>query len=282
MRVVMCRPDFFEVKRRSQTNRRMNPESPPHRVLAIRQWDQLLMNYREHGLRVIVMDGQPDLHDMTFVANAGLPVRGHFILSNFLEKERKGETGHYREFFGKLYGYDKVISLSEKAIFEGQGDALFINDVTLLLGYGVRTNEQGVREVVDLISKIDPKIKVIPLCFHPLDYYKPDEELFYHLDTCLLYLKKFNVFLACTRTFTKEAIEELAKIGRIFWLRNTEAHKYLCNSVVIGDAIFTPYIDEYTWNSLSHNFGYHVVMNDMSEFLKSGGAVKCFTLEIYD
>ena len=110
--ITMCSPTFFGVTRRSPTNRMMNPGNPPDKGLAMRQWLPLYKSYRQDGLRVGVMEARPGLEDMTFVANAGLPVRGHFILSNFLENERRREKSYHGNHFGTVYGFDKIISLS--------------------------------------------------------------------------------------------------------------------------------------------------------------------------
>src|SRR3989344_3810312 len=126
----MCRPAFFNVTRRSLTNRMMNPDNPPGKDLASNQWWALRESFRRHGVVVSIMESQPGLEDMTFVANAGLPIRNHFILSNFLEKERKEEKIFNKEYFSYIYGASKVLSLSDDAIFEGQGDSLFLNDET--------------------------------------------------------------------------------------------------------------------------------------------------------
>ena len=55
----------------------------------------------------------------------------------------------------------------------------------------------------------------------------------------------------------------------------TQAHEFICNSVVSNDSIITPskrFDDTF--------LGYNVYSCDMSEFIKSGGAVKCLTLKL--
>ena len=278
--IVMCRPTFFNITRGSKTNRMMNPENPPNIKSAKRQWVALHRSFKRFGLNVRIIKGQPYLEDMTFVANAGLPVRGRFVLSNFLEEERRGEKEFYRQYFSILCGANKVLSLSDEAIFEGQGDALFIDKNTLLLGYGIRTNERAVEELIFLMHHIDPAIKVAPLLFHPTGFYPPDEKIFYHLDTCLLYLEKGNKFLVYPRPFQDEAIEALRGLGAIEEVTKVEAESFICNSIVAGDAIFTPDISSCQAGDVIIASGYLMFEHDMSEFLKSGGAVKCLSLDM--
>ena len=281
MEIIMCRPMFFDVTRKSLTNRMMNPENPPDRKLAMQQWQILCGNYRRNGLNVRIAEGQPCLEDMTFTANAGLPVRGHFILSNFLEEERQGEKVFYKKFFETVYGPDKVLSLPDDAIFEGQGDALFIDKNTLLLAYGVRTNERATEELTSLVHKLDPAIVVVPLHLNPIDHYHQGEILFYHLDTCFLYLQKINTFLVHSDSFRSEAISALQKLGFILEVTKGDAERFACNSVVVGNIIFAPVLDKCLAKEFFIYNGYQLIEHDMSEFMKSGGAVKCLTLEMH-
>jgi len=279
--ITMCRPAFFNVTRRSLTNRMMNPDNPPGKDLASNQWWALRESFRRHGVVVYIMESQPGLEDMTFVANAGLPVRGHFVLSNFLEEERRGEKEHNRNYFGRIYGSSRILSLSDEAIFEGQGDALFLDKNTLLIGYGVRTNERAVEEISSMIYGLDANIVVVPLRFNSLDHYLPHENIFYHLDTCLLSLRSANRVIIHSDTFSSEAIRTLEKLGRnVVSITKEDADLFVCNSVVFDDMVFTPKIGRCRVRNLLTSIGYTVEENDMSEFLKSGGAVKCLSLEM--
>jgi len=277
--ITMCRPTFFNVTRRSLTNRMMNPDNPPRRGLATNQWWALRESFRRHGLVVDIMEGQPGLEDMTFVANAGLPVRGHFVLSNFLEEERRGEKEHNRNYFERVYGSGRVLSLSDEAIFEGQGDALFLDENTLLIGYGVRTNKRAVEEISSIVYGLDPNIVVVPLLFNPINHYPPYENIFYHLDTCLLSLRDVDRIIIHSDTFSGEAIRALEKLGRgIISVTKEDADLFVCNSVVFDKVVFTPKIKGSRVRNLLVSMGYTVEENDMSEFMKSGGAVKGLSL----
>jgi N-dimethylarginine dimethylaminohydrolase len=258
----------------------MNPDNPPNWRLAMRQWKALNRSYRRHGLSVQVMDGQLGLEDMVFVANAGLPVREYFILSNFLENERRREKSYHRNHFGTVYGFDKIISLTDYSIFEGQGDALFMDNKTLLLGYGVRTNEKAVEELSLIIHGLDPEITIVPLSFRSVDCYPLEEDVFYHLDTCLLYLKKINTFLVYPRPFQDGSLNTLRQLGDVVEVSKEEAGLFVCNSVIVKDIVFAPKIGRCQSKDLMVASGYRVLEHDTSEFIKSGGAVKCLSLEM--
>ena len=134
------------------------------------------------------MPSCPGLPDLIFVANAGLRYRDAFIFSHFFHEERRKEFLHHFDFFGKLLKGHTTYVLPENCYFEGQGDAVWLDDKRLVIGYGIRTNFSGVKAVETLLKKHYPEIEVYPIAMRP-------QSTFYHLDTCLCYLPKAKAFL---------------------------------------------------------------------------------------
>lgn len=279
MHIVMCRPDYFDVTYTLSTNRWMNPKVRPDPRLARRQWEDLYENYQRLGINVSVMSGQPDLNDMVFAANAGLSIAQYFVLSNFFHEERRGEVSFLKTFFKPRA---QLINLNDSVTFEGQGDALFINSHTLLVGCGIRTSKNAIGALSDAIRMMGRTIEVVMLPFREISDYRKDELVFYHLDTCLLYLSKVDTFLVYPRAFGEGTMSILRKLGDVVELTKTEAESFACNSVVYGDIIFTPRISRGRIYEILKNMGYTILDHDMSEFIKSGGAVKCLSLEMWD
>lgn len=279
MNIVMCRPDFFDVTYILSTNRWMNLEVRPNKALALLQWESLLENYRKYGVNVSIMSGQPGLSDMVFAANAGLPFRSHFVLSNFFHEERRAEVSFLRSFFSSDRN---ILELSRGVTFEGQGDALLVGGKTILVGCGIRTSENVVEALSTMIRDVDPSIRVIPLFFRQADDYEKNEQIFYHLDTCLLYLENLKTFLVYPRAFRDGTVSTLRYFGDVIEVTRNEAESFVCNSVVVGKTIFTPKIGQGQIMDFFISSDYEVIEHDMSEFIKSGGAVKCLSLEMYD
>ncbi len=252
----------------------------PNQNLALIQWEYLLENYRIYGVDVDVMNGQPGLSDMVFIANAGLPLGNHFIVSNFFHKERQPEVKHIRSFFGS----DNTLwNMFNGDTFEGQGDALLVGDRNVLVGCGIRTNKKAVNTLSAIVRHIDPSITITPLFFRKMEDYGKGEQIFYHLDTCLLYLEKVKTLLVYPRAFQEGTVSLLKCLGDVMEVTKDEAESFVCNSVVVDeDIIFTPKIGPGRIRSFLVGCGYKVIEHDMSEFIKSGGAVKCLSLEMYN
>ena len=276
--VVMCNPYFYDVTYELSTNPWMNLQNLPDKDLAVRQWQKLHSSFSRKDIEITWMPGYSGLSDMVFVANAGLPVGKNFILSRFFHSERELEVPHIRHFLSSRFN---VIELPGRGYFEGQGDAMFINPETLVVGYGVRTNLDGIQNLSDVLRRIAPEVKIVPLKMRPQKDYADGEKMFYHLDTCLKYFMGVGRFVAYSEAFTLEAEETIYRLGSVVNVSQREAESFACNSVEARDTIFTPNLpDDSVLFELYSTWGYEVLEHNVSEFIKSGGAVKCLTLEL--
>lgn len=279
MYIVMCRPDFFDVTYELDTNRWMDVDNPPDRELSIRQWTNLLNNYRKYGIDVYIMPGQKNMSDMVFSANAGMPFNGHFITSNFFHRERALEVPFINEYFYKKFNLHE---LPAQFTFEGQGDVVAYGKKSFLVGCGIRTSRRAVNFIsTRILPRIDRNASISPINLRHKDDYDSGEHMFYHLDTCLLYLSRINTFVVYPRAFENGEIDSLKNLGNVFCLNREEAETFACNSVVVSDdVIYTPELKHKRVRRFFTDHGYVPVEHDMSEFMKSGGAVKCLSLEV--
>ena len=165
-------------------------------------------------------------------------------------------------------GY-RVIEIPDEICFEGEGDALFLNDV-LFMGYGFRTDIEAHSIVanalgVDYVSceLIDPKFYHLDTCFFPMD-----DRIVYHRDA----------FSDASQMWMIDKFVEIGTHSGLLSIINVhedQANDFLCNSIEIGDTVITP-SDQFSL-VLS---GKQANTCDMSEFMKSGGAIKCLTLRL--
>ncbi len=289
-KIVMCPPTYFDVVYELHTNKWMNLKNPPDYELAQRQWRQLYEACLNARMDVILQAPRPNLPDMTFMANAGIQYQDAFILSNFFHKERRPESKFNGLLFEKLF--KEVFYLPSDAFFEGQGDALWIDDEHILIGYGIRTNLEGVRYVEKLLKTLNPKIEVIPLLMQPADLqFQQRGEIFYHLDTCLAHLPHKNTFIAYDYPLNESALKTLESLSKVIVVNQEEAKAFLCNTIVANQqTLFCPIPDRLpsTRSKIGQGIknqlarlGYTTIKEfPMSEFIKAGGAVKCLVLEI--
>ncbi len=95
------------------------------------------------------------VHDPVIITNKGA------ILCNMGKEKRRAEPQAAGEFLIKL-GIPILGSISGEGTLEG-GDVVWIDKRTLAVGLGYRTNEEGIRQLKELIRDIVDDFIVVPL-----------------------------------------------------------------------------------------------------------------------
>jgi N-dimethylarginine dimethylaminohydrolase len=261
MAILMCRPDFFGVE--YEINPWMHVADAVDRTLAAQQWEALHRAYTELGQDVVLVDPAPGLPDMVFTANAGVAWNGVAVLSRFRHPERQGEESHWDAAFAGQ-GFEVVRPPRDMA-FEGAGDALFVGD-TLFAGWGFRTDRESHRFVaralgVDVVSLelVDPR--------------------FYHLDTCFCPLNERTVIFAA-EAFSPRSARTIRKlVPHVIEVPAEVAAGFACNAIAVGDRVISSTAAAGIGPQL-HAEGYDTLALPMTEFMKSGGGVRCLSLPL--
>jgi len=271
-KIYMCLPWHFDVQYV------INPwmEGNYHRVdrrLAVEQWEGLRAALARAGAQVLTLGEPPsDCPDAVFIANAGLIFKNTFIPSYFKFMERAGEESFFaQEFSARRYKLANLHVTGPRAqqAFEGAGDALYDRTRKIMwLGFGFRT-QRGFKPALE--AALEQKGALV----RSLELVDPR---FYHLDTCFCPLDDGNLLWYppafsnrsqhTIRTSYPDAVSVYA----------LDAYLFACNAVSIGKNLITPKISPGLANQL-WVMGYNVEQVDMSQYLRSGGACKCLTIE---
>lgn len=261
MSIVMCSPDYFDIE--YEINPWMHKDNQVVPELAHQQWDNLKSIYSDKfGWDVKLIGPVEKLPDMVFTANGALVIDGKVALPTFRSPDRQPETAYFRKWF-EDNGYSEF--LTPKYDFEGEGDALVWND-NIFIGYPWRSELPAHAEIADFFGK-----NVVSL--------QMTDARFYHLDTCLTIVNSQTIAL-WPEAFTKEALIKLHNlVPNIIEASLDDALAYGLNAMSDGNRIVlsdkaTGLIDKYREMNLD------VVPTPISEFQKSGGGVKCLTLEL--
>ncbi len=258
---LVCEPDYYAIRYSINPWMKLTRQSHPKR--SREQWDRLMKLLKGLGGSIVEVLPEPDLPDMVFTANAGLPIGRSLYLSRFRHKERRPESGHFRRWFEKA-GWE-VMDLPEDVFFEGAGDALFLGE-TLFAGYRFRS-DIAAHNFISETSEI------------PILSLELTDRRFYHLDTCFAPLDQESAlyFPAAFDSYACKVLE--ANIPDPIAVPEEEALRFVCNAVVIGKDIVIHEGCPRTLRLLSDR-GFAVHETDLSEFLKAGGSAKCLTLRV--
>jgi N-dimethylarginine dimethylaminohydrolase len=264
MRVLMCRPDYYDIE--YEINPWMNKTRKANHQRAVEQWEGLFQVIQECGAKVELVPPVRGLPDMTFAANAGLLYDGKIILANFKVIERKGEVSYTQSWFEKAGfnvvnrpGIDQHISY-----FEGAGDALHTTN-KLFVGCGFRSE----REFYENSEHFDPKKLVICELVNP--YY-------YHIDTCFCPLNDHQA-IWFPAAFSKESRERMSQEIELIAVEEEEARRFACNSVVLNQYVIMPSGCPKLGEILKSR-GFTVRSCEVDEYIKAGGACKCLTMKL--
>lgn len=258
----MCPPDEFNID--YEINPWMSVNNNVDKAKAKKQWEDLRDAYLSRGISVEIIKPTAGLPDMVFTANGALVAEDVVILSHFRYKERQGEEQYFKQWFDAR-GY-KVIELEDGVTFEGQGEALRMGQ-RIFHGFGFRSNQAA----SEMIAKYT-KLNVIPLNL--------TDARFYHLDTCFCPINE-EIVLYFPAAFTSQSESEIRKnFPKALAVSETAAKSFACNVVVIGSEIFMPKGNDAEVGKILGDLGYSMKYFDMSEFMKSGGGVRCLTLTL--
>jgi N-dimethylarginine dimethylaminohydrolase len=257
---VMTRPEFFDVQ--YAINPWMDTSTAVDVGRANAQWGRLRDTYRALGHTVDVVEPVAGLPDMVFAANAGLIVNGAAIVARFKHAEREGESVAYADWMARQ-GYEPV---NTRYVNEGQGDLLVAGGL-ILAGTGFRTDSRAHREVAEITGMPVVTLELV-------------DPRFYHLDTALTVLDDTTIayyppaFSESSRLRIQESFPEAIAVG------TADAYALGLNAVSDGKNVVHPeQATEYA--EQLRRAGFDPIGVDLSELLKSGGSVKCCTLEIH-
>lgn len=259
-RVLMCRPDFFDIE--YEINPWMKKSNQVNQELAEKQWLQIHDIYNTLGIdveRIAPVDGLPD---MVFTANGGMVIDGRVALPRFLNPERQGETTKFDDWF-RANGFEETIL--PKNNFEGEGDCLFAQD-TLFAGHGFRSDIKSHPELADFFGKEVVSLHLV-------------NPSFYHLDTCFCPLND-EVVMYFPGAFDQDSQAVISKrFKTVIEASPRDAAAFGLNAVPIGKNVVLSNQATGLHQQLKEH-GLNPITTPITEFHKSGGGVKCLTLEL--
>jgi N-dimethylarginine dimethylaminohydrolase len=262
-KILMTPADYFGIE--YEINAWMHEDVQADNAIARDQWQKVYDIYtKQVGWEVVLTDPVKHLPDMVFATDCCLMIGGKILLSNFRFTERQPETAHFKEWF-EANGYGGQMRQAVHR-FEGGGDNLVCGN-KILAGSGFRSD----LEAADELREYFPDMEVVPLNIV--------DPFFYHLDTSVAVLGPDTI------AFYPPALDEesqkrlRAAVPNCIEATLEEAQGFGLNAVSDGKTVITS--DESA--SLLSKYkaaGFNVIGTPILEFRKSGGGVKCMTLEL--
>jgi len=260
-RYLMCAPDHYEVSYSINPWMDVTVRVDPER--AREQWDGLVRTLTGAGAKVDLLPSEPGLPDLVFTANAGIVDGATFVPARMRHPERRAERDCAQAWFSGRGA--RIADLGEAVVQEGSGDALPMAGV-LVAGYRARSSAAA---YVDLARIVSAPILPVEL---------PDPR-YYHIDLtlCPLDERRAIVFPDAWDDDGRARLRDL--VAEPLVLAPEEAAEFCANSVVVGRTVVMPACPPRVGRQLEA-WGFDVVVVDVGEFRKAGGAVRCLTLAL--
>jgi N-dimethylarginine dimethylaminohydrolase len=230
-----------------------------------------------------IQDVKHNLPDIVFVANSGLclpRIPNTIILPNMKYKQRREELEYLEKIFRTIRLNPIRFPGNDLAPFEGQAEVKwFHNGNKLICGYGFRSTKETFEILKSLLNKLykshslnPPELLVLPL----------ESPNYYHLDLAMLEYDDSKCIIH-EQAFNKDSIEKIKDFlgEKNVTIINTN-DKMCLNAIVDGNKLLTHKIkDNYMKIMLENIVKRKIKEIDTSEFEKSGGSVRCMTLDMY-
>ena len=264
-RYLMTEPNHFRVD--YSINPFMHLDDQPDPVRAREQWLALVSAVEAAGGSVEVVAQLPEAPDMVYAMNLGLPLvqpdgSRRVVLSHMRYPQRRMETPAADEWFAAR-GYERQRTGRDGvgAHFEA-GDAFAFRG-ELVVGYGPRTEELALKHLADDLGVSVRGVRIV----HPG---------MYHMDLGFCPLDDARAMVCPAAYDEAGAAALLALVPEPLVLTEAEALTFCANSLVMGRTILMPACPGRVRARLEE-WGFEVVVVDVGEFLKGGGAVRCLT-----
>ncbi|AND83590.1 nitrate reductase [Clostridium tyrobutyricum] len=266
-KVLLCPPNYMKLQpinviadKWIKENNGLNIEK------CIKEHNDLIKAYEENGVEVVLMKPEAKLTNEVFARDFGGCIREGYILGNFKEPIRYGETIAYKSKMEEL-GIPCVAKVS-KGYFEG-GDFWFLDDNTLAIGVIARTDETAIIEINDQISKFG--YEIIPV--------KCSEENL-HLDMCFNIVDE-KIAVACKATLPDSFLRTLEERDfKLIDIPQEGVFKHHCNLQALGNKRVISLKSNVEVNRKLKELGIKVIELDLEEVLKSGGGPHCMTFPL--
>lgn len=206
------------------------------------------------GVEVRLLSASEEFPDSTFVEDAAVLTAEFAVITNPGAESRNGEIIEIESVLKDFY--EKFHYIKSPGTLDG-GDILQA-DNKFYIGISERTNEEGARQLKEILESEGFEATIIPL------------QKFFHLKTGIAYLGN-NKMVVAGEFVDHPAFESYEKIVI------SHEDEYSANCIRVNDYVIIPAGYSETKSKINEA-GYETIELDMSEVQKQDGGLSCLSL----
>jgi len=249
--------------------------SQPKFDKAVLQYNQLTSLIKSFGAEILMLPKNDETNlDSIYTHDAGIATSEGIIICNMGKKVRKNEPVALKNFL--LENNIPIIGeIKDPGIIEG-GDFIWINERTVAVGEGYRTNKKGIQQLRDILANQVDDIISVPLphwlgpenCLHLMSNVSPIDD---------------NLFLIYPKLLPVKFIKFLKSLNiKLIRVPDKEYQSMACNVLSLAPKKCIMMSGNPITKALLESNNVEVFTYDGSEVsLKGAGGPTCLTRPIY-
>src|ERR1700712_1189200 len=262
---LLTEPNHFRVD--YAINPFMHLDDQPDALRTRAQWLAIVAAIEAAGGTVEVIPQLPEAPDMVYAMNLGLALvrpggERHVVLSHMRHPQRRMETPAAEEWFAERGWTRQRIGRDAVGAHFEAGDAFAFRG-ELVVGYGPRTEELALKH---LATELGVRVRGFRITHSGM----------YHMDLGFCPLDDTHAMVCPAAYDDASAAALLDLVPEPLVLTEQEAMTFCANSIVIGRTVVMPACPDRVRAQLEA-WGFEVVVVEVGEFLKGGGAIRCLT-----
>lgn len=266
-KVMVCSPEYYVFNAINEiTKSWMEKGAAEDNDRMVEEWGCLVEAYKEHGVEVVEVEAHKELEVQTFARDFGAMIKEGAVIGKFRHPARQKEVEIYEAKLKEL-GVP-VAARCNAGCFEG-GDFWMIDEHTLAFGLVDRTDEAGVANLRDQLSKYGYTVVGVPC---------PPANL--HLDMVFNIVAE-KVCLAALDQLPYNFLQMLKR--RNFTIIDVDSElvfKHGCNVQALGDGKVMAIKNNKVINDKMRALGLEIIELDLVQILKGGGGPHCMTYPV--
>lgn len=271
-RVLLHRPGP-ELRVVNEDPKRWMWQGKPDLERAHKEFDLFAKTLKAHGVKVELMkEAKDDKAKQFYMRDQSVVIRTGAIVGRMALEQRRGEEAPVMKQLVSL-GIPILHTVHGRGTFEG-GNLVWLGESRVAIGEGLRTNQEGLDQVKDVMKRHDIDVLTVPLAG-----YLSRPSGYVHLDVVLNVVDE-DLALVYPEGIPYAILQALGEEFDLVEVGRKEQRKMGANVLVLGPRKVLARRGNVETKRALESEGAEVVEVDMDELTKGGGGPRCVTLEL--
>lgn len=260
-KVVLCEPQYMEIKEVINDVQKEYIEDNIDRSLAISQHHEFEQTLRNAGVEVIKLKPSKNHPEQVFTRDIGFSLGNRLFISEMANPIRQGEEQVLAQWMK-----DHDIFYKKLSTHSIEGGDVIVDGKRVFIGMSHRTSKKAIQA----LQRELPDFEIRPISFNPK---------YLHLD-CVFNILSSKDALIFPDAFDKKTVDLLSSLYQLIEVSESEQFSMGTNVLSIGQSRVLSLPINGDVNQQMRQRGYEVLEVDFSEIIKSGGSFRCCSMPI--